>query len=178
MHTGIRSQEPCIFSEINNYHPSYLGKSFSELFQIPLNLNDCQVCIAAEYGFGHWTEVEQHAEPYHHHFEEAVNHLVFGREQELTNLLNEYPNLVHQTSQYGHQATLLHYSGSNGVELWRQQVPMNLPEIVGLLLENGANRHAKMKVYGGEFKTLELLMSSAHPQDAGLVQDLEAAFRK
>jgi hypothetical protein len=84
--------------------------------------------------------------------------------------------LLNQKSQYGHEATLLHYSASNGVELWRQKVPLNLPEMVEFLVENGANRNARMKVYGGEYTAAELLLSSAHPRQAGILMELRQHF--
>ena len=39
------------------------------------------------------------------------------------------PSLIHRRSSFGHRSTLLHYVGSNGVETYRQRVPMNLAEI-------------------------------------------------
>jgi hypothetical protein len=58
------------------------------------------------------------------------------------------------------------------VEIWRQQVPLNLPETVSYLLEEGANPGAKMKVYGGEYTAAELLLSSLHPRNAGIFEEL------
>lgn len=67
---------------------------------------------------------------------------------------------------------LLHYVASNGVELWRQNVPRNLPAICEMLLLKGANASAKMSVYGGYYDTLSLLLTSAHPKAAGLMDEL------
>ena len=68
------------------------------------------------------------------------------------------------------------YCGNNGVEFWRQQVPLNLKTIILFLLENGANKNATMSVYGGEFDTLSLLTTSAHPINAGILDELVEAL--
>ena len=80
-------------------------------------------------------------------------------------------------SQYGHRASLLNYAGSNGVEFWRQQVPLNLAEIVIYLLEAGADKNATMKVYGGEFNTFELLTTSIHPLRARIMEEMKLILR-
>jgi len=61
--------------------------------------------------------------------EQAVNYLLSGQKAELQQLLEEFPHLISATSKYGHQATILHYTASNGVEFWRQKVPYNLVEM-------------------------------------------------
>ena len=86
--------------------------------------------------------------------------------------MEENPDLIFQKSKFGHQATLLHYVASNGVEFWRQIVPHNLPEMISYLIEKGADKNAKMKVYGGEFSVLPLLESSAHPYAAGIADQM------
>ena len=41
-----------------------------------------------------------------------------------------------------------------------------------VLLDAGADVDAKIEVYGGLHSTLELLLSSAHPRAAGLLDDM------
>ena len=92
------------------------------------------------------------------------------------------PSLVHRRSSFGHRSTLLHYVGSNGVETYRQRVPMNLAEITRLLVEAGADVNATANMYGGGSTTLGLLVTSDHPAKAGVTGDvrkvLEAAGAK
>ena len=92
--------------------------------------------------------------------------------------IRDSPYLLSATSSYGHQATLLHYVASNGVEFWRQQVPMNLPAITSYLLSAGANRDATMKVYGGDFDTYALLVSSAHPLAVGVLEEMKMILNR
>jgi hypothetical protein len=107
-------------------------------------------------------------EKYNTPFEKAVNCIIDGATTDLKYWLSAQPQLTHQTSQYGHQATLLHYTASNGVEIWRQSSPPNLGEITTVLLRNGAKKDATMKIYGGRFTALELFTTSAHPYEAGV----------
>ena len=86
--------------------------------------------------------------------------------------LDQNPELIHYQSKYGHGASMLHYVGANGVELWRQQLPENLPYLTSILLERGADKNALMKVYGKEMTPLELVQSSEHPFIAGIDQEL------
>jgi hypothetical protein len=55
-------------------------------------------------------------------------------------------------------------------------VPMNLPEQVDYLLAQGASLKAKMQVYGGEYTAPELLLSSMHPRNAGIFDELRASM--
>ncbi len=174
MWEGLQAHQTSIFKEINNYHAALLGKSKEELIALKLSFEDCKTAIANEYGFDNWIEVEGLGElAYHFSFEQAVNHLLAGNLEALKKQIEQEPALVNCRSQYGHGATLLHYTASNGVEFWRQKVPLNLPAIVAYLIEAGADKRAQMKVYGGTFEPLPLLLSSAHPQEAGIVDELK-----
>ena len=173
MHEGIRLQKDCIYSQINNYHSQYLGTSISKLKEINLELEDCQHTIANEYSYKSWNEViDLDHTLYNIEFEQCVTSILKGDMHSLRDILRRNPSLIHSHSQFGHNAALLHYCASNGVEFWRQQVPYNLPDVVQLLLDMGADKTAKMKVYGGQFTALELLVTSAHPHQAGLVNVL------
>lgn len=157
------------YIQTNNYHPEYLGKSIKSLKKVDISFRDCQLTTAKSFGFEDWNEVKDLAnKAYNADFEIAINCLVRGEVESLRELLSLKPDILQMHSQYGHQARLLHYASSNGVEIWRQQVPYNLPEMIRLLQEMGADPHAGMKVYGGIYSTLELLKTSAHPYEAGV----------
>ena len=170
---GYQNQEPVVAQEINNYHPDWLGKSPALIFDATLQLTDMQQTIASEYGFRSWDAVTAQDQSYDADFECALDAILSGNVAGLQSLLRSNSALVNQTSTYGHRATLLHYTGSNGVELWRQQVPMNLAEIVAVLLEEGSDKAATMAVYGGAFTALQLLETSAHPEQAGVVPEVK-----
>lgn len=177
MYEGVQQQYPTIFTEISNYHKDYLGKK-DQINPLNFNLKDCQQTIANEYGFSNWQAVDQLGElQYDFQFEKAVNILLAGDLPALQELITQYPYLLSAESPYGHQATLLHYVGSNGVEFWRQQVPLNLPEITSYLLTAGADKNATMKVYGGDFDTYALLVSSAHPLAAGILEEMKKVLK-
>lgn len=178
MYEGAQTKTDCVFVEINNYHPNYLGVSIEHLQTLSLTLADCKMTIANEYGFHDWSILEKECNhSYAILFEQAVNAILSGDLQTLKTLLQQHPNLIHQRSQYGHEATLLHYTASNGVELWRQKVPLNLVEITQYLLDSGADRDLRMKVYGGEFDTFALLQTSAHPKQAGILVEMEVLLK-
>ena len=172
MWEGVQSKNSAVLIEISNYHWAHLGKSVAVLAEAQLTEADCQKAIANEYGFRRWTEVQHMDNPYNKKFERTINAMLGGDFEAVKKNIAKRNNLVNTKSYYGHQATLLHYAASNGVELWRQKVPRNLPDIVRFLIDQGANKKAKMKVYGGEYTAAELLPSSAHPREAGLIEKL------
>ena len=169
MSEGLKQKETCVYAQLNNYHPYYLGNSISVLREKEIKLADCQLTIANEYGLSSWKEV-QALEQIHHNmeFENCVNAIINGDTESLKNALKAHPDLIMAKSQYGHKATLLHYTASNGVEFWRQQVPMNLEDIILILLHAGADKSALMNVYDGGFTPYELYTTSAHPIASGL----------
>jgi len=177
MYQGILEKNEAILKEINNYHKGYLGMPIATLRDLQLSKQEAFTAIAHEYGFASWEQVEQAHATYDPFFENALSMLLGGEVTPLKNLLQKHPNLVADRSPYGHKATLLHYCGSNGIELWRQQVPDNIVEIAKILLQEGADKNALMKVYGGEFTTHALAESSAHPYDAGVSSELLSVLR-
>ena len=174
---GYINKDLAVIPEINNYHPDWLGKGADEIFAAQLQLSDLQFCIASEYGFRTWAAVMEIGQSYDEHFEKALKSLLDGELQSLKALLNAYPNLSKQKSPYGHQAHLIHYVGSNGVEIWRQQVPLNLAEITKALLDAGADKSATMEVYGGSFTTHQLFTTSVHPYEAGIAEEVVALIQ-
>ena len=178
MWEGIQHDVSCVKTEFNNYHPTYLGLDFHSAEWRKLSFDDCLLAIASEYGFNNWDEVEKKGSiAYDNDFQSAIDHLLNGEREALTSILKENPGVIHRSSQYGHRARLIHYCGSNGVELWRQRVPYNLPELVGILRERGADVNATMKVYGGNYDVSSLTTTSAHPKEAGIIELLLDAFK-
>lgn len=177
MYEGVQQNHPFIISEISNYNKQYLGKK--ELIdKKTFSLQDCEQTIANEYGFDDWSTLCQIENlKYDNDFERAVNYLLGGDIDSLKDLITTQPQLLHARSKYGHGATLLNYAGSNGVEFWRQQVPSNLGEIVAYLLDAGVDKGAKMKVYGGEFDTYQLLVTSIHPLKAGIMEEMKSLLQ-
>lgn len=138
-----------------------------------LSLEGARSIVARDHGFTSWSSVEGACDPV---FERAVDAVVLGQAEQLTELLAEHPDLVARRSAYGHRATLLHYTAANGVEIRRQTVPANAAEIAAALLAAGADRSAKLHAYGGSFDVLEMLRTSAHPHSAGVSAQIEHVF--
>jgi ankyrin repeat protein len=103
-------------------------------------------------------------------FESAAEAVVTGDLATLESLLRAHPDLVRARSAREHRATLLHYVAANGVEDFRQLTPPNAVEIATALLEAGAEADAPANTYGGgpAQTTMNLLVSSVHPAEAGL----------
>jgi hypothetical protein len=103
-------------------------------------------------------------------FETAADAVIEGRLTELRALLRTHPALATARSHREHHATLLHYVAANGVEQYRQKSPPNAVEIANALLEAGAEVDALADTYAGGTTetTLNLLVSSVHPRDAGV----------
>jgi hypothetical protein len=177
LYDGILSGNDYLLAEISNYHPLQLGEPIAELKKANLDLTDCHWTIACEYGYKSWEDVlDLRKTEYNRPFEEAIDQLLDGNINELKNIIQSHPNVLTTSSQHGHKATLLHYTASNGVELWRQQVPMNLPEITTYLLSMGVSKWKLMNVYGSQYDTMTLLKSSLHPYKAGIGKEMEALF--
>lgn len=107
-------------------------------------------------------------------FEKAADAVVNGDLARLDDLLRKHPDLVRERSQRTHHVTLLHYIAANGVEDFRQKTPPNAREIATRLLEAGADVNAGADTYGGDVyqTTMNLLVSSTHPAEAGLQSQL------
>jgi hypothetical protein len=171
-----------VVPHITCWHPKLVCRSADEIMDSEFTLDDARQTIAREYGFADWSDVEARgASPPDPDFELAVDTLLSGDVETLHGLLSSNPSLVHRRSSFGHRSTLLHYVGSNGVETYRQRVPMNLAEIARLLVEAGADVNARADMYGGS-TVLGLLVTSDHPAGAGVTGDvlkvLEAAGAK
>jgi hypothetical protein len=140
----------------------------------PLALADAQFLIAQAHGFPDWGAFVAHIEGPRDAkdklFEEAADAVVVGDLSRLRALVTTYPELVRARSARVHRVTLLHYVAANGVEDFRQKTPPNAVEIGRLLLDNGAEVDAVADTYGGGQgqTTMNLLVSSTHPNDAGL----------
>ena len=170
---GIEDHYTVLEQEIKNYHPEYIAGDGESFFKNNLKKEDARLTVAREYGFSRWKKVKKHGKKkFDLEFEEAIENLLNGEIKVLEKMLMDDPKLISKRSKFGHEATLLHYTASNGVELWRQRVPLNLPDITRLLLDYGADKKAKMRAYGSEFDTLALLESSTHPFDAGIGEEM------
>lgn len=155
----------------------HLRSTLPETSARDLTLDVAREAIAREHGFANWpTAVREGGVLPDAVFEAAVEAVIGGDVDLLNRLLVGDPTLVWGRSAYGHQATLLHYLAANGVELYRQRVPSNAAQVADLLLASGADPQAKMPVYGGAYTVMDLLESSDHPVQAGVVEELAAVF--
>jgi ankyrin repeat protein len=158
-----RSGEPGALERVKKYHPR--PGAFA--------LADAQLVIAREHGFESWPKFAKHVEALVREnspvsaFELAVEAIVAGDAPALESLLRRHPELARARSTRGHQATLLHYVGANGLENYRQKTPKNAVAIAKLLLEAGVEVDARAEIYG-ESTALGLVATSIHPQRAGV----------
>jgi hypothetical protein len=167
-----KAGDRAVVTHITCWHPKLVCHSADEIMNSDFTLDDARQTIARECGFADWSDVEARgANPPDPDFELAVDTLLRGDVETLRGLLTGDPSLIHQRSSFGHRSTLLHYVGSNGVETYRQRVPMNLAEITRLLIEAGADVNAKANMYGGS-TALGLLVTSDHPAKAGVTGDV------
>ena len=169
----LQNGNEAVVLEISNCHPELVGKTPEVILNSEFSEEDGRITMAREHGFTDWNEVEKLGETnFDLEFETSIDTMLRGDIDSLREQIESKPRLLKERSKYGHRATLLHYAGSNGVEMRRQVVPLNLPEIVKLLIENGADKTAKANLYGGEFTVLQLAATSAHPKDAGIIKEL------
>ena len=176
LYEGIQQGHHGALTEVNNYHPECLGIPIESLKKKDLTLETAQQTIASEYGFKDMRSVIEQGGNYKPLFEEAVFLLLQGDLPALRKRITAHPELLTARSHYGHGATLLHYTANNGIEIWRQVVPENLPEIAKWLINQRADKNATMSVYGGHHAPYFLATSSAHPYDAGIAAELLAVL--
>ncbi|HEX6313676.1 MAG TPA: ankyrin repeat domain-containing protein, partial [Gemmatimonadaceae bacterium] len=107
-------------------------------------------------------------------FERAADAIVSGDLETLNALLQRDPDLIRARSQRLHRVTLLHYIAANGVEDFRQKTPPNAVAVAERLIAAGADVDAIAETYGGGTyqTTMNLLVSSTHPADAGVQAEL------
>lgn len=153
-------------------------KSLSDIFSSEFTLADARNCVAKDFSYENWAAIENlGALKPDAAFESLIDSLLVGDLKSIKNAIAVKPELVHQRSSFPHKSTLLHYTGSNGVEGYRQVVPSNLAQIVETLLLSGADASLEAKVYGG--CTAENLMkTSKHSHDAGLYEELQNVFNR
>ena len=142
----------------------------------PYSLSDAQWLLARVHDFQNWTEFSGHlGHPFKgpakgREFDAAVDAIVSGDLATLVSLVRAQPELIRARSSRPHRSTLLHYVAANGVENWRQKTPPNAVLVARFLLESGAEVDALAETYGGgkAQTTMNLLVSSTHPNAAGL----------
>lgn len=156
--------------EINNYMKPGEFTQVGNLLRVNLSL--ARELMARQHGFTDWEEVKYGGRvsllP---GFEKAVDFLIAGEVEALEKMLVENPHLVIQRSSYHHKGTLLHYAAANGVEIRRQIVPYNLPDVIRLLLNQGADPHARGFFYGSMIDTMSLLQTGTHTREAGVYEE-------
>ena len=138
-----------------------------------LDLDDARLVVAHQQSFETWADlvtfVDAVAKPGPvATFETAVEAVVSGDLATLQSILREQPDLVRARSSRPHHATLLHYTAANGVEGERQKTPPNAVAVTKALLDAGAEVDALADMYDHKCTTMSMLVSSAHPHDAGL----------
>jgi hypothetical protein len=136
------------------------------------SLSDAQFFIAQAHGFENWARFADHVRRTSQDspFEAAADAVVHGDLPTLERLVAANPDLVRARSERVHRATLLHYVAANGVEDFRQRTPPNAVAVARFLLERGAEVDALAHTYGNDRyqTTMNLLVSSVHPADAGV----------
>jgi ankyrin repeat protein len=142
-------------------------------------LADAQHLIAQAHSYENWASLAAEIEALRtvsrtSAFEQAADAVVSGDLATLDELLKKHPDLVHEKSKRTHHVTLLHYIAANGVEDFRQKTPPNAIEIAERLIAAGAKVDALADTYGGDVyqTTMNLLVSSTHPAEAGLQSKL------
>jgi hypothetical protein len=140
-----------------------------------LTLADAQHLIAYAHSYENWAEFARDVEGLQSdtgksEFERAADAVIRGDLDKLDGLLEGNPGLVLEHSARKHHATLLHYVAANGVEDFRQKTPPNAIAVAERLLAAGAKVDALADTYGGDTyqTTMNLLVSSTHPAEAGL----------
>lgn len=174
----IHENHPRFLDETITWRPKFM--SSGDIQKAPFDADDARLTLARWYTFADWTALEEYVAAVSVDgpvflFESAVEAVVSGDLASLQAMLRGHPELIRARSTRRtphdppvHAATLLHYVAANGVEGYRQKTPTNAVEIARALLEAGAEVDATAGMYGGQYTTMSMLVSSAHPAIAGL----------
>jgi len=154
-------------------HPQYRDAAVSDVDPGALDLDDVRLVIARCHAFHRWTDLAAFAtaiaaDAAIARFESSADAIANGDVDALRTSLREHPELVRARSPRRHRATLLHYVAANGVEDARQKTPPNAVDVTRALLEAGGDADALADMYEARSTTLSMLVSSAHPAQAGL----------
>jgi len=175
LHASLQAGEHDAAWRYKWVHPRFRGAVLGDvLAAIPtLGPADAELVIAHDYSFESWPDLVAFTEaverdPAVRRFETAADAVVEGNLELLRRLMAEDPGLIRARSSRRHHSTLLHYIGANGVEGVRQKTPPNALEVTKLLLDAGAEVDAVADLYDSKCTTMSMLVSSAHPAEAGL----------
>ena len=172
------NRDDSVCFQIGSWHPELAGKHDDAILNHVFSIDDGRTTLAREYGFKDWNDVDSIGHRRSNvKFEKAVNTMLSGNLSLLKRLVGETPHLISARSQYCHNATLLHYAGTNGVESYRQVVPLNLADIVDFLIASGADLTSKAGIYGGSTPR-QLFETSKHPYESDVHKDVLAIFTK
>ena len=174
---GHAAGDPGLQMPVASWHPGRIGQRLDTLLSQPLDEADARLTVAREHGYADWAAVEALGDATSDAgFEAAVDALLSGDIGRLREFLAATPALVNQRSAFAHRAGLLHYLAANGVESWRQVTPSNADALAALLIETGADVNGETPIYGGA-RPLGLLVTSAHPHAAGVVDAVADRLR-
>jgi hypothetical protein len=174
---GFRSQHLGAFVELHNWHPTVGPELEQDVWRLPFERSDFVLTVARGHGFERVDDLVPDGVTPWPPFETAVDTMLRGDVAGLRAQLEDDPGLALRASHWPHRATLLHYAAANGVEIYRQVVPRNLPELVALLIDRGADVGAPARAYGADLRPLDLLLTSGHPHEAGVTGDVAALLR-
>jgi hypothetical protein len=170
----FQNQHPGVYFEISNWHPALTGKAPQIVWISKLTEYDFLTTVAREMGYENIEMAFQNGSVIPNpQFEKLVDSVLIGDIEKIISLLQDNPDLINQSSHWGHKSTALHYVAANGVESVRQVVPYNATEVVKTLLKYGAKVNAEANMYGGGKTVLELLRTSDHPEKAGISIEIE-----
>jgi hypothetical protein len=174
---GFQARHPGAAVELANWHAAGAGRAEAELWGLPLEASDFLLTVARQRGYDQLGDVVPDQVVPSKDFEAAIDTLLSGDRTAFAALLDGDRQLSRQASHWPHHATLLHYATANGVETYRQVVPSDLPALVALLVERGADPNATAHAYGRELRPLGLLLSSGHPREAGVADEVATILR-
>jgi ankyrin repeat protein len=177
LYNALQARDNAALWNFKWMHPHFRGKTVTDVDPSRLDIDDARLVIAHEYGFPAWFNLMKFADEIAEggraaQFERAVDAVVSGDVSTLQAMIRDDPLLVHRRSARFHRATLLHYIAANGVENVRQKTPPNALDVARTLLDAGAEPDALAMMYDNLCTTMSMLVSSAHPADAGLQADL------
>lgn len=148
-----------------NHFPSYTTLSTIEKSHHKKEIKSLQLVTARSLGFKDTSHYKKTADKViDKNLDKAIHFLLSGNIDNLKKIITQLPHILSLQSRLGHHASLIHYIGSNGIEIWKQKIPANIDQILSMLLQLGADPNYNNNIYGGS-DLMSLIKTSAHLKD-------------
>lgn len=170
LQSAIDNRNPILSVLLRNHYTRFSFESLEDIWNQSHQI-DLQELSARMHGFNEFSDIDSvsYIDP---ELQMGIDHFLNSPIEIFQDYIINHQSILDKQTAFGHQASLIHYIGSNGVEIYRQQVPLDIVIRVSILKDLNASFDISHKIYGGHCSLIDLIETSAHPKDAGVRKQL------